>query len=147
MPVGYNPIMKSERVLNLVLRIFGMALVIGAGGLVLGAGAGFLLSALMRNQSGGWGDLVGAIISLLIFVPTGVVLGLIIYKIRHYRGSLLLGIAGVVLGELLTFSFYHLLLARVSSAVLILCFLVPAPLLGAVGYHLGRKKRSGETPL
>ena len=142
MPVGYNSIMKSERVLNLVLRIFGMALAIGSSGLVLGAGAGFLLSVLMRNQSGGWGNLVGAIIGLLIFAPTGVVLGLMIFKIRHYRGSLLLGIAGVGLGEFLTFSFYHLLLAQVSSAVLILCFLVPAPVLGSVGYHMGKEKEA-----
>lgn len=110
--------MKSKRVFNLILKISGMALAIGSCGLVLGAGAGFMLSVLMRNQSGGWGDLLGAIFGMLLFFPTGVILGLIIFKIRHYRGSLLLGIAGVVLGEALTFGFYHLLLAGGSSAVL-----------------------------
>ena len=131
--------MKSKRVFNLMLKISGMVLAIGACGFVLGAGAGFMLSVLMRNQSGGWGGLLGVIFGMLLFFPIGVILGLIIFKIRRYRGSLLLGIAGVVLGEVLTFSFYHLLLARGSSAVLISGFLVPESILGALGYHLGRK--------
>ncbi len=143
----YNFNMKSKRLIFLMPKIFGMAFAIGACGLVFGAVAGLLLSALMLNQSGGWGDLVGVIIGMLIFAPAGMILGLIIFKIRHYNGSLLLGIVGVVLGEFLTFSFYSLLLSRVSSAVLIPGFLVVAPVLGAVGYHLDRKKRLIETPL
>ncbi len=117
-----------------------MALAIGARGLGVGAGSGFLLSVLMRDQSSGWGDLVGAVLGMLIFAPAGKILALIIFKIRHYRGSSMLGIPGVVIGEFLAFSLSHLLLVRMDSVGLIFDFLAPAPVLGAMGYHLGRGK-------
>lgn len=124
--------------------ILGMALAVGLSGVVLGVGAGFLLSVLMRNQFSGWGGLVGVIFGILLFFPAGVVVGLAIFKIRHYRGSLLLGISGVVLGEFLTFGLDRFFHARTSSGVLIPGFLVLTPLLGAIGYHLGRIKKRGK---
>jgi hypothetical protein len=67
-------------------------------------------------------------------------MGLIIFKIRHYPGSLLLGTAGVLVGVFVTFgvnSFFH---TGLSPSLLIPVFLVLVPVLGAVGYHLRGKK-------
>jgi hypothetical protein len=127
--------MKDRGLLRSILKIIAMALAVGATGLVLALGAGFLLSVLMRNQFGGWGALLGAILGILLFFPAGVVLGLIIFKIWRYNGSLLLGIAGVCLFEFLTFGVDYLFHLDVSSGILIPAFLVLAPLLGSIGYN------------
>jgi hypothetical protein len=136
--------MKSKEIFKSTIMILGMALAVCLSGVVLGVGAGFLLSVLMRNQFSGWGGLVGVIFGILVFFPAGVALGLAIFKIRHYRGSLLLGIAGVALGEFLTVGLDHFFHARTSSGLLIPGFLMLIPLLGATGYHLGRIIKRGK---
>ena len=115
-----------------------MALVTGGSGLALGAGAGYLLSVIMRNQFSGWGNLLGVILGIMLFYPAGVILGLITFKILHYEGSLLLGITGVVVCELMTFGLGYLFRAPVGLGVLIPAFLVLAPLMASLGYHMDR---------
>lgn len=127
-----------------ILKFLGMVLLTGASGLVTGFGVGYLLAALMRNQLEGWGGLVGAIIGLFVFYPVGVVLGQIIFKLRRYRGSLLLGIAGVFLGAFMTMGLSYLLHINVSSNILLPSFLVLTPLIGTAGYYLGRRKSQVE---
>ena len=131
----YNSRMKLTVKFKSILKVLGMVVAVGACGFVLGVVAGFLLAVIMRNQFSGWGSLLGVIYGILLFYPAGVILGLIIFKIWHYKGSLWLGILGVCLGEFMTFGLDYLLRTRVSSGVLIPVFLVLAPLLGAVGYN------------
>jgi hypothetical protein len=95
--------MKDRGLLRSILKIIAMALAVGATGLVLALGAGFLLSVLMRNQFGGWGALLGAILGILLFFPAGVVLGLIIFKIWRYQGFSLARHSGCLFSRILDF--------------------------------------------
>ena len=132
--------MKQNISIKDILKFLGMVLLTGASGLVLGFGVGYLLAALMRNQLEGWGGLVGAIIGLFVFYPVGVIMGQVIFKLRHYRGSLLLGIAGVFAGAFMTMGLSYLFHINVSSNILLPSFLMLTPLLGTAGYYLGRRK-------
>jgi hypothetical protein len=131
--------MKQKLSFKDILKFFGMAIGTGAIGMFLGFGAGYVLAILMHNQGSGWGDLVGAIIGLFVFYPVGVALGQVIFKIRHYHGSLLLGIAGIVGGVFLTIVLNSLIHLNKNTALLLGTYFVLIPILGVAGYHMGRK--------
>jgi hypothetical protein len=131
--------MKQKMSFKVILKFFGMAIGTGATGGFLSFGAGYVLATLMRNQVSGWGDLVGAIIGLFFFYPVGVALGQVIFKMRHYQGSLLLGIAGIVGGIILTIALNSLIHLNKNTPLLLGTYFVLLPILGAAGYHMGRK--------
>ncbi len=131
--------MKQKLSFKDILKFFGMAIGTGAIGALLGFGAGYVLATLMRNQVSEWGDLVGAIIGLFVFYPVGVALGQVIFKMRHYQGSLLLGIIGIVGGVFLTIALNSLIHLNKNTNLLLVTFFVLISILGAAGYHMGRK--------
>ncbi len=132
--------MKQNISIKDILKFLGMVLLTGTSGLVMGFGAGYLLAGLMRNQSSGWGDLIGAIIGLFVFYPVGVILGQVIFKLRHYRGSLLMGIAGVFVGAFITVGLNFLFHLSTNPNALFGSYFILISLFGTSGYYLGRRK-------
>jgi hypothetical protein len=123
-----------------VFKFLGMAIGTGVSGLVVSFGTAFSLAVLLRNTQNGWGGLAGLVIGLVFFYPVGVILGQIIFKLWHFRGSLLLGIAGVILSVLLIVALNYWLHVTTNSKTLLFVLYICAPLFGAVGYYLGRRK-------
>ena len=77
-------------------------------------------------------------IGMAIGYPSGVFLGLALAKrLFNYPGSLLLGLAGVLVGvlPLVVGEMWPLLLPSSAAAILLLLL---CPLLGTLGYHLGK---------
>jgi hypothetical protein len=109
-------------------------------GLMLGFGAGFLLSYILKNNIAGWGGLVGAIMGIIVGYPLGIIIGqVIIKKGFHYEGSLLLGAIGAILGAALVMLLAEPLHLNVNSYVLFGTLFVVTTLLGTFGYHIKRK--------
>jgi hypothetical protein len=123
------------------LAIFvGMVLGTTVTGLMLGFGAGFLLSYILKNNIAGWGGLVGAIMGIIVGYPLGIIIGqVIIKKGFHYEGSLLLGAIGAILGAALVMLLAEPLHLNVNSYVLFGTLFVVTTLLGTFGYHIKRK--------
>lgn len=137
--------MKQNNSINSVLKFAGMVLGTGACGLVVAFGTAYSLAALLRNTQDGWGGLAGIVIGLFFFYPAGVVIGQIIFKLRHFKGSLWLGIAGVVIGVLTTIAMNFLFHINTNSNALVITLYVLTAVMGTAGYFLGRRKQ-GLTP-
>ncbi len=126
----------SNRLKTAVLFI-AMVLATAASGLIAGFGTGWVLANLWSNAVEGWGGLIGAVVGFLLFYPVGVFLGQVIFKLFHFRGSLLLGLAGIFAGALVSIvanAVWH------NPNVLIGGLIVLIPLLGTAGYLLGRAR-------
>ena len=107
-------------------------------GIVTGAITAFVLSRFLTDDFGGWGGLVAVGIGMAIGYPAGVIIGQVVAnRGLRYAGSLIWGVAGVIIGvlPLVIGEIWPLLLPAGSAAILLL---VLCPLLGTVGYHAGK---------
>ena len=134
--------MKQGISANGTLKFIGMSLATGITGALVGYGMAYLLSRLLFNHLEGWGGLVGALIGLVVFYPLGVFLGQLVFKLRHFQGSLWRGGVGIILGGFLTIGLANLLNITVNSNLLFGSFFILTALLGTAGYFLGRISRS-----
>jgi hypothetical protein len=122
-----------------LVAFFSMTLGTALSGLALGALTAFVLSRLIGDDFAGWGGLVAVGIGMAIGYPAGVVVGQVVARfVLHYPGSLLWGMIGVMVGvsPLVIGEIWPVLLPA-GSAVLIL---VLCPLLGTIGYFLGKQR-------
>ena len=127
------------------LRFAGMML----GTAVIGFGfsfpAAFAGAFVMRNDLFGLGSLVGAFAGVAVGYPLGVVAGIIAAdRLVRYHGSLWLGTLGAVAAAGLVAGVAGPLEAAATTAGLAACFFVLPPLLGTLGFHLGRRRSGGK---
>ncbi|MDD4923897.1 MAG: hypothetical protein PHF74_03555 [Dehalococcoidales bacterium] len=117
-----------------------MIIGIAVAGAVFGILSAFILSRLMEDGYAGWGGLVGAIMGLAFGYPVGVFLGIVIFKrLLHYKGSLILGLVGVIVGGALPFILAEPLGLNNYTDLLWACIIISSPLLGTVGFNLRKK--------
>ena len=116
--------------------VIGLALF---GGLIGFAGAG-IGSFILRDGIAGFGALVGALSGFVIGYPLGVIAGIIMMNILlRFRGSLLFGIIGAVVGSALPAAFAELL--NVNPNLFFSLYFIGSPLLGTIGYYLTRRRQ------
>jgi len=118
------------------LITFGAA---AAGGLLLGFIAGLTAGSLMRDLFFGFGQLVGGMGGMFIGYPIGATLGLLLLKKRwRFRGSVLLGMVGCLVGAVATMGPAEMF--GITAAFSLPAYAVAVPLLGAIGFNLGKGK-------
>ena len=105
-------------------------------GIALGLIAVLLVSMLMK-ESVGFAALGLALAGILVGYPVGVIVGIILTKkVFHYRGSLLLGILGSILGVIITMAAAEPLNLNANPGILFAVFLLSVPILCTIGFLL-----------
>ena len=118
-----------------VAAFLGMVVVIGLVGIALGLLAAVIGIAILGGE-GDFGALAG-LGGMAIGYPIGVILGvLLVNKFLHYRGSLLLGVVGSLLGAVFNYVLVKYLNLNLSLNLLLAIALLAPATLGAAGYHL-----------
>ena len=119
-----------------------IALALAAFGFVFGFLAAFLGSYLIGgNEYGYFGNLVGAIAGMVIGYPLGIAAGIaLLDKVLRYRGWILAGIVGAVLGGVLPVAFAELMNINGNPDLLWALILLLPPLLGVAGFCIPKPK-------
>lgn len=128
-----------------VLYMFLGASLVGIVLCILGALIG---AAVLRGNIAGFGALVGGLMGGILGFPLGVIAGIIlVHRVFHYKGSILFGILGSILGAAIIIGLAEPLHLNSNMDVLALCFLLAPPVLGTTGYFLGVrvKKKKGQS--
>ncbi|MFH1662793.1 MAG: hypothetical protein ABH934_02615 [Chloroflexota bacterium] len=110
---------------------------------IIGAIFGFLAAAigaqLLQDGAAGFGGLVGALAGMVIGYPIGVVIGIFfINKVLRYRGSLLFGAIGSIIGVVFIIGLAEPLGINNNPDLLWALILLLPPLLGTIGFYLRR---------
>ncbi len=96
-----------------------------------------LLVSLFMKESVGFAALGLALGGVLVGYPVGVIIGIILTKkVFHYRGSLLLGILGSVLGIVITVAGAEPLNLNTNPNILFAVFFLSVPVLCTTGFLL-----------
>jgi hypothetical protein len=127
-----------------VAAFLGMVVVIGLVGIALGLLAAVIGIAIQSGE-GDFKTLAAGLGGMVVGYPIGVILGiLLINKFLHYRGSLLFGASGSLLGAVFNYARVEYLNLDLSLNLLLAIALLAPAILGAAGYHLrGRRSGSG----
>lgn len=127
--------MKLNTSSRAIGRFVVIALAVGLSGLIVGVGVGYIATRILWNRME-FGGLAGMGVGIAVGYPLGVFIGLVIVKgYRHVRGSILLGLSGIIIAEFLTLVLPYL--ARSGSPALTVLYLVLTPFLASAGYLLG----------
>jgi hypothetical protein len=113
-------------------------------GILFGLLASLILSRMLEGGYAGWGGLVGALMGMAFGYPAGVFIGIILFKkLLHYSGSILLGLAGVIIGGILPFVLAEPLSFNLNPDLLWATILLGSPIMGTAGFYL--KRNSGKS--
>lgn len=126
-----------KNLIRFVIQTIG----VGIAGIIVGI-AGILAGAfIMKGELSGFGDLAGGLMGLVIGYPLGAIIGIIVInRVLHYHGSLLLGVIGSILGAVLTIGLAEPLNLNLNSNILFVVFFLSIPLLGMIGFNIKRKR-------
>ena len=126
---------------SVVARIIGkfvlMALGLGITGIVFGARGALIGGRVLGSDSIGFGALGLALGGIIVGYPTGIIVGIIlIRKILHQRGSLLLGILGSIVGAVIILALAEPLNLNSNPNLLFGAFLLLVPVFCLGGFFL-----------
>ncbi len=115
----------------------GMVIAIAIIGAIFGFLAAVIGDQLLRDGASGFGGLVGG---MVIGYPIGVVIGIfLINKVIRYRGSLLFGAIGSIIGVVFIIGLAEPLGINNNPDLLWALILLLPPLLGTIGFNLRRQ--------
>jgi hypothetical protein len=117
---------------------FGMVLAAAFGGFLIAIPATLIGSLIFaENSLGGFEDLVGALMGMVVGYPLGVVFGILIYsRVFKYRGSIWLAALGAAAGVFLILGLAEPLNLNVNGDVLLSSYFLMTALLATWGFHL-----------
>lgn len=121
------------------LKSFFWLTLAGAFGGFMIAIPGILIGSrvLADNSLGGFEDLVGALMGMVIGYPIGVVLGILVFsKVYKYRGTIWLAVLGAIIGPLIILGLAEPLNLNVNPDVLLGSYFLVTALLSSAGFHL-----------
>ena len=117
-----------------------MVITIAIIGAIFGFLAALIGAQLLQDGAAGFGGLVGALAGMVIGYPIGVVIGIfLINKVIRYRGSLLFGAVGSIIGVVVIIGLAEPLGINNNPDLLWALILLLPPLLGTIGFHLRRQ--------
>lgn len=132
---------KQKSTTRKIVQFIGTVIGTGIFGVFFGFVAALIGALIMQGQLFGFGGLAGALIGIIIGYPVGVIIGIIVVKrIFHYRGSILLGIVGVVLGGAIPVGLAEPLNLNLNPTVLFVVFFLLVPVLCTAGFRLKKGK-------
>ena len=129
----------SSSVVRKAIKVVGMTAGLGIAGIVIGFLGALIIALILRGDSFGMGALGLALGGIIIGYPVGVIIGIIlIKKVLHYRGSLLLGILGSILGVVMTIGIAEPFNLNLNPNLLFGVLFLSVPTFGIVGFLLKR---------
>ena len=132
------PASRTGKTIAFLGMLIGTA---GIGGVIAFLSA-FISGLVMREWNIGFASL-GILTLLMIFgYLAGVIVGIVLTdKVINYQGSLLFAIPGSIIGTGLVFVLAaDPLNLNPAIGILFICLFLFPPLLGTIGFHLGRKR-------
>ena len=129
----------ASTVIKKVVVFSGMVIAIAIIGAIFGFLAALIGAQLLQDGADGFGGLVGALAGMVIGYPIGVAIGiLIINKLIRYRGSLLFGAIGSIIGVVFIIGLAEPLGINNNPDLLWALILLLPPFLGTIGFYLNR---------
>ena len=130
---------KSSFVAGRIFKLVIMAIGLGVIGVAFALIGVLIGGRVLGGDSAGFGALGLAFGGLIIGYPTGVIVGIILIKrILHQRGSLLLGIVGSIMGAVIPIALAEPLHLNSNSNLLFGLFFLIVPVFCLVGFFLKR---------
>ncbi|MFH1639792.1 MAG: hypothetical protein ABIB93_05725 [Chloroflexota bacterium] len=130
---------KSSSVAKTVVRFAVMTAGLGAIGILFGVGGALFGGRILGADAAGFGALGLAIGGIMVGYPAGIIVGLVlIKKLLHQRGSLLLGILGSIFGAGVTLALAEPLKLNSNTNLLFGTFLLSVPVCCLLGFFLRR---------
>jgi hypothetical protein len=127
--------MTKQSVKRRVISFVGVVIGTGVCGIVIGFTGAFIGARLMQDELFGFGSLAGSAAGMMIGYPIGVIAGLILVnRLLHYKGSLVLGALGSALGAGLTVGLAEPLHINLDPNILFITFFLMVPVLATTGY-------------
>ena len=128
---------KSSSLAGKTVKFIIMTIGLGIIGIVFGAAGALIGGKVLGSDSFGFGALGLALGGIIIGYPTGIIVGIVlIKKILHRRGSLLLGILGSIFGAVITIAAAEPLHLNANSTLLFVVFFLSVPLFCLVSFFL-----------
>jgi hypothetical protein len=132
--------MKKDNRIKKIARFWGMFIGIAFSGFIIGGILALIGSAIMKDKVFGLGRIVGSVGGLIIGYPVGVICGTILFRTwLKYNGAIISGIFGCLLGAIIILVLVVLLKIVISFVWTLSLYFIAAPLLGTIGFYLGRK--------
>lgn len=130
---------RNSSVLRKMIRFFAMAFVLAVTGIIFTI-AGILIGGrILGSNAAGFGALGLAIGGILVGFPTGIIVGiLLIKKLFHQKGSVLLGLIGGIIGTVATVVLSEPLNLNSNTYLLFGTFVVLVTGLSLGGFYLKR---------
>ena len=130
---------KSSSVVRKILKFVLMTVGLGIIGILFGVIGALIGGRVLGADSVGFASLGLAIGGILVGYPTGIIVGIVlIKKILHQRGSLLLGIVGSIIGAVITMVLAEPLNLNSNTNLLFGVFLLIVPVFCLIGFYLKR---------
>lgn len=112
-----------------------------AAGLLCGAVFGWVAARLFMGTSGGWGDLVGAVMGALLGYAVGASVGVWAAGRRiHGRGNYWLSLAGSIFGLVAVMLLAEPLRLNVIPLLFQTAMVVVTPVAAALTFHMGPRR-------
>jgi len=128
---------KSSSVARRIFKFVLMTIGLGVLGILFGVIGALIGGKVLGSDSFGFGALGLAIGGVLIGYPTGIIVGIIlIKKILHQQGSLMLGIVGSIIGAIITVVLTEPLNLNSNANLLFGVFFLSVPVFCLVGFFL-----------
>ncbi|MFC1900788.1 hypothetical protein ACFLYN_04255 [Chloroflexota bacterium] len=136
---------KSSSLYKRVARFIITAIGLGIIGIAFGIGGAYIGGRVVGAGSVGFGALGLAIIGLFVGYPAGIVIGIILIKrLLHWHGSLLLGIIGIIVGMVTVITLAALLSLNSGIDLLVIILLLIVPVFCLIGFNLKKQTTSGK---
>ena len=128
---------KSPTVARRIVRFILMAMGLGVTGIVFGLIGALIGGKVLGGNSVGFGALGLALAGIIIGYPAGIIVGIVlIRKILHQRGSLLLGILGSIIGAVIVIALAEPLHLNSNTGLLFGTLLLCVPVFCLSGFLL-----------
>ena len=122
-----------------IFRFIIMMIALAAIGATFAVGGAFIGGRIIGGNAEGFGALGLAIGSALVGYPLGIIVGLVLLKkLFHIRGSLLLGVSGAIIGTLAIVSLSEPLNLNSNINLLVGSFVLVVTGLSVGGLHIRR---------
>lgn len=130
---------ESSSLARNMVKFVIMTIGLGIIGIVFGLLGALIGGKVLGGDSFGFGALGLALGGIIVGYPTGIIVGIVlIRKILHQRGSLLLGIMGGIIGAIVTIVLAEPLHLNSNINLLFVIFLLIVPVFCLVGFYLRR---------
>ena len=130
---------RNSSISGKMIRFIIMAFVLAVSGIIFAITGAFIGGRILGSDAAGFGALGLAIGGILVGFPTGIIVGILLIKrLFHQKGSVLLGLLGGIVGTVTTVALSDSLNLNSNSYLLFGVFFVLVTGLSLGGFYLKR---------